>query len=488
MQFSNLFQYFGSWTDRMMGQGGADGVKRYSRKTRNQLFQIRVSGYMKYGLWILTCLLIIGGLQAALTRREGGILGRMKNRGDMQKQDEAVRKAEEGNLDSKPDIVIDNPDIRVLIMTNGYANEVHPAVEAVAAGGLIISFGEENQEVEGGQPAVFAPDDQRFQSGQIRIRAKDGGEVTLSSVKRACGAPSYAGILELWTTAEGIAVVNELPVESYLCKVIPSEMPASYELEALKAQAVCARSFAYQQIQDYGYPEYEAHVNDSTDYQVYGNSQAQDGTNRAVEETKGQVVRYQDRIVTTYYYSTSCGRTAGLEAWGTKEDESNQYLRSVEVKDGEGDYESEMPWYRWEARIPAGTLSNLIGLNTGTDIGTVQSLEITNTGAGGVALQICAAGDKGSVTVDTENKIRRALGGGGYEITRQDGTKVSAQKLLPSAFFTVQKDGDLFVLSGGGYGHGIGMSQNGANEMAKKGKNYIEILSLFFQDVTIEAG
>ena len=64
-----------------------------------------------------------------------------------------------------------------------------------------------------------------------------------------------------------IVVVNELPIETYLCRVVPSEMPASYELEALKAQAVCARSYAYRQMESYGYPEYEAHVNDSTDYQ-----------------------------------------------------------------------------------------------------------------------------------------------------------------------------------------------------------------------------
>ena len=67
-------------------------------------------------------------------------------------------------------------------------------------------------------------------------------------------------------------MVNELPLENYLCKVVPSEMPASYQKEALKAQAICARSYAYRQIMDYAYPEYQAHVNDSTDYQVYNNS------------------------------------------------------------------------------------------------------------------------------------------------------------------------------------------------------------------------
>ena len=270
--------------------------------------------------------------------------------------------------------------------------------------------------------------------------------------------------------------------------VVPSEMPASYEIEALKAQAVCARSYAYQQMQSYGYPEYEAHVNDSTDYQVYGNSQAQESTNRAVMETQGQVVRYQGQIVTTYYYSTSCGKTAGLEAWGTESNEGNQYLQSVEVKDEEGDYEAGLPWYRWEAKIPVGTLSNLVSQNTGKNIGTLQNIEITKSGAGGVALEICAEGDAGTATVGTENKIRRALGGSGYEIVKQDGTTAASSALLPSAFFTIRKEGDTFIISGGGFGHGIGMSQNGANEMAKKGKSYIDILTLFFQDVEIKAG
>jgi SpoIID/LytB domain protein len=455
-------------------------LKKYSKKNGYQIFSMRVPDSFLYGMLILLCLLLIGGLLAAITYREEGILEKSKNE---EKKTEKDRKQEDVQ-----EIIVNNPNIRVLIMTDGYANVVHPAVEVSAEQGLTITFGKETQETEAGQSVSFAPDDPRFQEGKIRICAKDGGEITLSSIRRAYGAPSYAGVLELCTTAEGIAVINEVPVETYLCKVVPSEMPASYELEALKAQAVCARSYAYRQMQGYGYPEYEAHVNDSTDYQVYGNSMAQETTNRAVAETAGQVVRYQGQIVTTYYYSTSCGKTAGVEAWGTAPNESNQYLRSVEVKNQDGDYEEALPWYRWEARIPAGTLSNLIGLNTGTDIGTLQTVDVTKTGEGGIALQICATGDKGSVTVDTENKIRRALGGNGYEIMKHDGTTAASGALLPSAFFTVRREGDVFLISGGGFGHGIGMSQNGANEMAKKGKNYTDILTLFFQDVTIEAG
>ena len=103
-----------------------------------------------------------------------------------------------------------------------------------------------------------------------------------------------------------------------------------------------------------------------------------------------------------------------------------------------------------------------------------------------MALEIRASGEKGSVTVETENKIRRALGGEGYEITKQDGSVAASSELLPSAFFTIEKSGDLFVIQGGGFGHGIGMSQNGANEMAKQGMDYRKILTLFYQGVTIE--
>ena len=279
--------------------------------------------------------------------------------------------------------------------------------------------------------------------------------------------------------------IQSLPLSEYLTGVVLSEMPASFQLEALKAQAVCARSYAFRQMTSFGYPEYEAHVNDSTDYQVYGNSRMQESSTRAVEETRGQVVRYKGGIATTYYYSTSCGRTTSLAAWGTQEDEENGYLRSVEVKGEDGDYEKSLPWYRWTARVPAETLSALVSANTGVAVGILQSVEVTARGPGDVALQITASGDAGSVTVDTENRIRTALGGSGYTIEKNDGTAVQSTALLPSAFFSIEKSGDAFVIRGGGFGHGIGMSQNGANEMAKAGKDYQEILKLFYQDVEI---
>lgn len=99
----------------------------------------------------------------------------------------------------------------------------------------------------------------------------------------------------------------------------------------------------------------------------------------AVRETAGEVLKYKGNIVTTYYYSTSCGKTTTMKAWGTSENESNGYLQSVEVKDKNGDYENTS-MVQWEADVDQDILSALLAENVKKNIGTVQSLEVTKTG------------------------------------------------------------------------------------------------------------
>ena len=364
------------------------------------------------------------------------------------------------------------PLIRVVIKTNGFQGIAHSNVEVSVQGEII----------------QITPDDPRFQSGTILFEPKSPGErITINSLTRGYGAPSYRGKLELFSTAEGIVIVNELPLEEYLYAVVPSEMPASYEAEALKCQAVCARSYAHCQMLAFGYPEYSAHVDDSVSYQVYGNSHEKETTIQAVQETAGLRLWHQNQVVKTYYYSTSCGHSTSIEAWGSSLTDENQYLKGVSICNEEGkSYEEHLPWYRWKAVIPERTMSNLIELNTGKEIGTLQNISVTKQGVGGVVLQIVATGTKGKVTVETENKIRSTLGGTGYEITKQDGIIVKSTKLLPSAFFTIAKNGGNYIIEGGGYGHGIGMSQNGANEMAKVGKTYDEILQFFYPGTEVK--
>lgn len=378
--------------------------------------------------------------------------------------------------------------IRVLIKSNGFSNTTHNEVNFFSESGLLITCGDVKQESGGGEVVKITPDDERFQNGSLRVESKKKGEkITITSLQRTCGTPSYRGTLELFSTAEGIVIVNELLMEEYLYAVVPSEMPASYELEALKAQAVCARSYAYNQSRGYSYPEYQAHVDDSTTFQVYGNLAEQEKSTQAVDATCGELIWYGNKVATAYYYSTSCGKSASITAWGGDWKEDNRYLKSVNIcnKDGEA-YEAQLPWYKWKAVIPEALLSDLIELNTGTEIGNLLNVTVTKIGDGGIAQEITAVGTTRKVVVATENKIRRALGGTGYTIQKQDGTESPSTKLLPSAFFTIEKREGVYTIYGGGHGHGIGMSQNGANEMAKQGMTYKRILTAFYTNVSIE--
>ena len=372
-----------------------------------------------------------------------------------------------------------NPKIRVVLLRNGFSGVAHSNVELSAESGFVISYGDKTEEFK---KIIFAPDDFRFQTGNIRIKLiKEKERITIHSLTRGYGIPSYRGELELFSTAEGIVIVNELPVEEYLKAVVPSEMPASYEIEALKCQAICARSYAYCQMNTFGYPEYSAHIDDSVMYQVYGNSLEQESTNYALNETKGEKLWHGKEVVKTYYYSTSSGHSTSIEAWGSLLTGNNRFLQGREISNENGEaYEKNLPWFQWKAVVPEKIMENLVELNSGNEIGTLQDIIVTKRGVGDVVLQLTIKGTEGQFVVQTENKIRKTLGGSGYEIEKQDGSIVKSTKLLPSAFFTIAKNGGNYIIKGGGYGHGIGMSQNGANEMAKAGKTYKEILQFFY--------
>ena len=393
---------------------------------------------------------------------------------------------EEKKEEVSPEEAKDKTMIRVLLKTNGYTDEVHAKVSVSASEGIVLEGTNGKRETNGDETVTIEPDDDLFQGGSVCVRAKkEGDKITVSSLKRGYGIPAYRGELELFQTAQGIAIVNELPLEQYLYAVVPSEMPASYEEEALKAQAVCARSYAYCHMEGQAYPEYRANVDDSTAYQVYGNSQEQEKTIQAVNDTEGEKLKYNGTVVKAYYFSTSCGKTTDVGAWGTKVSKANAYLKRTDISCDGVCYEKDLPWFSWSCDLPAATISNLFGLNTGQDVGQISDIEITKRGEGGVAISMKGTGTKGSAVIETENKIRTALGGNGYEIKKQDGSVSQSSKLLPSAFFTIEKKGSSFHIEGGGYGHGIGMSQNGANEMAKKGNDYKTILEMFYDGVEI---
>lgn len=448
--------------------------------------------------------------------------------------------------------------IRVLIKTSGYANSIHQAVELFAdCDCRILNVESELATLEKDQHLVITRDSPLFdQTGRITIEPKIlTGHLMLSGVERAQGQANYRGRLELVRREDGIVVINELPLEEYLYGVVPGEMPASYPLEALKSQAICARTYAYERLQRAGLPEYGAHVDDSTAFQVYQNLAEQGQTTQAVKETSGQVLFYGEEPAQTYYYSTSCGYGTDLSVWrGTRAeaypylcaqaiDERNmeltrqlggqesvaamapilqqaQLLEQSDVMEAflgqrDGDfYEKEEPWYRWSYRAETvdekafwervwiraqadgqcvfvpGEAGEWNAVKERTKLsentGKIREIRVTKRSSGGAAQELLIESENGQVRIQSEYSIRYVLCDGKTQAVRQDGSAAAVTSLLPSSFFqvsTFKTDGFMigYTLIGGGYGHGIGMSQNGAKHMAEASVSAEEILTFFYK-------
>jgi stage II sporulation protein D len=126
------------------------------------------------------------------------------------------------------------------------------------------------------------------------------------------------------------------------------------------------------------------------------------------------------------------------------------------------------------------------------DFDSITNMFVAKRGAGGVCDELVIATDKGTYMIITEHNIRYVLDDGETKVVRQDGSKVEMPALLPSAFFalSVVRNGENVVgytLAGGGFGHGVGMSQNGAKDMAEEGLSANDILSFFFDGCSISS-
>lgn len=393
--------------------------------------------------------------------------------------------------------------IRVLLMDTGFKNLFHKKAEIeLNCDARLICKNDDGDSRESvlkkGEILTLTVEDKRLNNGRMTIIPENEEGITIRSLERGQGQPVYSGSLEIKKEEEGLVLVNELYLEDYLKKVVPSEMPASYEKEALKAQAVCARTYAYRQIQGNTYGEYGAHVDDSTSFQVYNNIQTNERTSQAVDETYGQMLVFEGEPIDAFYYSTSCGHGADGSVWGNT-GEALPYLRSMQIKNGAREltmedndtfdayirsrkitsYDAEYPMFRWQTEIAA----EQIGAKA-AGAGTIQDMTVSSRGLGGIASELTVKGDKDTVCIRGQSAIRTFLGNEENTIRRQDGSKMNSAS-LPSAFISIdritQEDGSVFFrIYGGGYGHGVGMSQNGAQSMAKSGKTYRDILDFFY--------
>ena len=407
-----------------------------------------------------------------------------------------------GAIKNKP-LQADN--IRVIIKTSGFRDIFFNEAVFCADSGMIVETGEESYETAPGEMVVFNPDTEDFNEGRIKLIPKSG-EIQFQSVNRGVGTPSYGGTIEVSLYDEGIVIVNEVGIEDYLKKVVPSEMLSGFNLEALKCQAVCARSYAYTELSNNYYSAYGAHIDDSIQFQVYNNSQRAESTDTAVDETAGQVLSYNGEVVKTYYYSTSCGSTTDVTLWGnttenypyfvaecvggvdrgltlTVESEFNTFIKG----ENEADYDYDCTLYRWSMEESVKEISEGFARSTGKNVGNITDIEVLERVNGGAAVKVKVTGDKGETVIDSESAIRAAFGNANVDMNTKSGTTRYAN--LPSTFCVFEKvtEGKKltgFKITGGGYGHGIGMSQNAANKMAES-MTYAQILEFFYRGTTL---
>ncbi|SHE49108.1 stage II sporulation protein D [Caldanaerobius fijiensis DSM 17918] len=348
---------------------------------------------------------------------------------------------------------------------------------------------------------------------------------------------TYRG--ELWFVRQDgsdMTVINYLPLEQYLYSVVPSEMPSSWPMEALKAQAVAARSYAVANLgANSKYAKYGFDVSNDVSSQAYngyiytynGNKYSGESsrTNEAVDDTKGIVLIYNGKVIDALYFSHSGGYTENSEDVFKY---AEPYYRSVNDPYSLG-YNPDLD--NWSVTYTQAELKDMLK-KKGIDVGDILDIKITDKSSSGRATSVIISGTKNNYTLQGETNIRMSLGlksamiksiakAGEKTVNRvvtvTDGRMTIAKDIeslyaIKGDWSTSKVSGNLFVISkfglgqlndavnepqnqsipesftfvGSGSGHGVGMSQYGARGLAEKaGKSFIDILKYYYKDITV---
>lgn len=265
------------------------------------------------------------------------------------------------------------------------------------------------------------------------------------------GDSHYSGDIEVLKGYKGLYVINKLPLEAYIESVVASEAGSEWDLEALKAQAVVSRTYAV--FRKNLNQNSLFHLTSSVLHQAYKGNNPNVRISYAVRETAGEILTYNGKPIEAFYHSTCGGRTENAEEVFGK---SYPYLRSVEAK-------CELsPYWIWKRNLTGSEVEAALNIR---DIRDMTIISRTSTGrAKEVSIE---SGAGASVIRATE--LRKLLG----------------WNKLPSTNFTVKMNGKDITFEGKGYGHGVGLCQWSALQMAREGKTYKEILSFFYPDTRI---
>ncbi len=297
-------------------------------------------------------------------------------------------------------------------------------------------------------------------SSHVIIQSRTG-ELSISSSQHnrqgsASSHPqrwSVSGVLEIHNQGTTLLAVNRVDLEAYVAGVVPSEISPKWPSEALKTQAVAARTYVLNKKLQANDQKYD--VVASVQDQVYtGRSLVNQAIQKAIQETKGMVVTYERRPIFAAYSSTAAGPTEdAINVW----DADLPYLKGVDCP-----FDEESPKFEWEATVGLRDLESQLR-KAGYPVGTIATfIPLSFTRAGRV------------------NEIRMLHSKGVLILRGQDFRKAVGYSVIPSTQFSIHRFGREVVFSGRGAGHGVGMCQWGAKEMAELGYRYESILQYYY--------
>lgn len=303
-----------------------------------------------------------------------------------------------------------------------------------------VSLGKDSVVLERGGDAVTL-NGEALPSESIRCRAGKPGSITVNGI-------TVQGDVVVLKSRGRLAAVNVLPLEDYLLGVLGSEMPKSFPLEALKAQAIAARTYALnKKLEQYSQP---FHLGSSVISQVYKGLEADDPrTRQAIAETKGLVLTWQLQPIEAYFHASCGGHTeSGLDALGR----DLPYLRSVSCPC------ARLATSHWTLKVAARELQPVAG-------GRAAGLSVQGRSPTGRARKV----QVGTRSIDAVS-LRERLG----------------YMRLKSLAFDVGTSKDGWVLTGHGFGHGAGLCQWGARLLADAGKDHRAILEHYYPGTELQ--
>ena len=315
--------------------------------------------------------------------------------------------------------------------------------------------------------SLFAPGDAN--ALDIRVLILDGefnqipaaGEklshLDTTAGKLLVGDTSYSGEIEVWRGRGGLYLINRVDMEEYVKSVIKSETGKDWDMEALKSQAVISRTYAVNKLLHSAQLTYD--LTSTVLDQVYGGDVLDGDINTAVDDTRGQVLTYDGQPIEALFHSTSCGQTEDpYEVFGRH----IPYLKPVKVDCGLS------PYSAWTRRFSAAQLQAMLGKG-GIDTGGITDIKIKS--------HTCT-GRVGDMEIDGAKGV--------FTLKADDARKLIGWKALPSTEFDVRFEDGFWEFEGSGYGHGVGLCQWSALEMARQGMSYRDILSYFYPGTRLD--